>query len=40
VGRARRNATVLGMYGQPEDHPFPAACPELQYLKFVTHMLD
>ncbi|KAI8473438.1 MAG: S-adenosyl-L-methionine-dependent methyltransferase [Monoraphidium minutum] len=40
VGRARRCASVLGVYGQPEDHPFPAACPELRYLKFVTHGLD
>jgi hypothetical protein len=40
VGRARRTASVLGVYGQPEDHPFPAACPELRYLKFVTHALD
>lgn len=40
VGRARRSATVLGVHGQPEDHPFPAVCQELRYLKFVTHMLD
>ncbi|KIZ00780.1 putative SAM-dependentmethyltransferase [Monoraphidium neglectum] len=40
VGRARRSAAVLGVYGQPEDHPFPAACQELRYLKFVTHALD
>jgi 23S rRNA (cytosine1962-C5)-methyltransferase len=32
--RARRRARVLGVYGQPEDHPFPLVCPELQYLKF------
>ncbi len=35
VSRARRRARVLGIYGQPEDHPFPLACTELQYLKFV-----
>ncbi len=40
AGRARRTASVLGVYGQPEDHPFPAACQELRYLKFVTHLLD
>ena len=34
--KARRRGTILGIYGQPEDHPFPLACPELQYLKFVT----
>ena len=33
--KARRRAKVLGNYGQPEDHPFPFACRELQYLKFV-----
>jgi 23S rRNA (cytosine1962-C5)-methyltransferase len=35
VSKARRRATVLGVYGQPADHPFPLACTELQYLKFV-----
>lgn len=40
VQRARRTATVLGVHGQPSDHPYPAACPELRYLKFITHLLD
>ncbi len=35
VSRARRRATVLGVYGQPADHPFPLVCRELQYLKFM-----
>ena len=35
VSKARRRAVVLGVYGQPADHPFPLACRELQYLKFV-----
>ena len=35
VSKARRRATVLGVYGQPADHPFPLVCTELQYLKFV-----
>jgi 23S rRNA (cytosine1962-C5)-methyltransferase len=35
VSKARRRAVVLGVHGQPADHPFPLACPELQYLKFV-----
>lgn len=39
VSKARRRASVLGMYGQPEDHPFPLACSELQYLKFVLLQL-
>jgi 23S rRNA (cytosine1962-C5)-methyltransferase len=35
VSKARRRAVVLGVYGQPADHPFPLACRELQYLKFL-----
>ncbi len=35
LSKVRRRATVLGIYGQPADHPFPFACNELQYLKFV-----
>ena len=35
VSKARRRATVLGTFGQPADHPFPLACRELEYLKFV-----
>ena len=35
VSKARRRATVLGVYGQPGDHPFPLVCRELQYLKFL-----
>jgi 23S rRNA (cytosine1962-C5)-methyltransferase len=35
VSKARRRATVLGVHGQPADHPFPLACRELQYLKFL-----
>lgn len=35
VSKARRRATVLGIYGQPADHPFPLVCRELQYLKFL-----
>lgn len=33
--KARRRATVLGIHGQPADHPFPLACRELEYLKFL-----
>lgn len=40
IAKARRSAAVLGVYGQPADHPYPAACPELRYLKFVVHQLD
>ena len=36
VSKARRRAVVLGVYGQPADHPFPLACTELQYLKFIV----
>jgi 23S rRNA (cytosine1962-C5)-methyltransferase len=35
VSKARRRATVLGVHGQPADHPFPLVCRELQYLKFL-----
>jgi len=35
TSKARRRATVLGIYGQPADHPFPLVCRELQYLKFL-----
>ena len=40
VSQARRRATVLGVYGQPLDHPWPLACPELRYLKFVLMRLE
>jgi 23S rRNA (cytosine1962-C5)-methyltransferase len=40
VSKAKRRATVLGIYGQPEDHPFPLACTELQYLKFVLLCIE
>lgn len=39
MSRARRRAIVLGVHGQPADHPFPLACVELQYLKFVLLQL-
>ncbi len=35
IGTARRRATVLGIHGQPFDHPTPLAMPEFRYLKFV-----
>lgn len=35
LSSARRQGIVLGVHGQPEDHPFPMACQELRYLKFV-----
>jgi 23S rRNA (cytosine1962-C5)-methyltransferase len=35
VSLAKRRATVRSIAGQPFDHPFPLACQELQYLKFV-----
>lgn len=34
LSKARKKAQVLKILGQPEDHPFPLACPELRYLKF------
>ena len=35
VGEARRQATTLGIYSQPADHPAPLAMPEFRYLKFI-----
>lgn len=40
LSKARRRGTMLGLYGQPEDHPYPVACPELRYLKFGLVRLD
>lgn len=40
VSKARRRARVVAIQGQPEDHPFPLACPELRYLKFFLLRLD
>lgn len=35
LSKARRRGKVLRIAGQPEDHPFPMALPEMRYLKFV-----
>jgi 23S rRNA (cytosine1962-C5)-methyltransferase len=35
LSQSRRRGTVLQITGQPADHPWPLACPELRYLKFV-----
>lgn len=35
VSKARRRAVIMGVHGQPADHPFPLVCRELQYLKFL-----
>jgi 23S rRNA (cytosine1962-C5)-methyltransferase len=40
ISKARRRATVLHISGQPSDHPFPLACEELRYLKFILFELD
>ncbi len=40
ISKARRRATVLHISGQPYDHPFPLACDELRYLKFILFKLD
>lgn len=37
---ARRRGQILRVSGQPADHPFPHACHELRYLKFVHLVLD
>jgi len=38
--KARRNAKILRISGQGPDHPFPLACPELRYLKFIHLKAD
>ena len=38
--QARRTAYVHSVTGQPADHPYPSACPELAYLKFVLHRME
>jgi 23S rRNA (cytosine1962-C5)-methyltransferase len=40
ISQARRKATLLGIHGQPADHPAPLVMPELSYLKFVLLSLD
>lgn len=35
LSRAKKRGKVLLIKGQPEDHPFPFALPEMRYLKFV-----
>jgi 23S rRNA (cytosine1962-C5)-methyltransferase len=40
ISQARRKATILGIHGQPPDHPAPLVMPELRYLKFVLIKLD
>lgn len=40
LSKARRRATLLGLYGQPADHPTPLAFPEFRYLKFVLLRVD
>lgn len=35
LSKTKRRGKVLLVKGQPEDHPFPMALPEMRYLKFV-----
>lgn len=35
LSKSKRRGKVLLIKGQPEDHPFPFALPEMRYLKFV-----
>jgi 23S rRNA (cytosine1962-C5)-methyltransferase len=35
LSKSRRRGKVVLIKGQPEDHPFPLALPEMRYLKFV-----
>ena len=40
VGMARARARVAGNWGQPLDHPWPLACPDLRYLKAVLLRIE
>jgi 23S rRNA (cytosine1962-C5)-methyltransferase len=40
VSKARRRATVLGIFGQSPDHPSPLVLSEFRYLKFVLMRVD
>ena len=40
LSECRRKGQILRVSGQGPDHPFPHACPELRYLKFVHLALD
>jgi 23S rRNA (cytosine1962-C5)-methyltransferase len=40
LSSARRTGQILRVSGQGADHPFPHACHELRYLKFVSLALD
>lgn len=40
LSQARRRGQILRVSGQGADHPFPHACHELRYLKFVHVALD
>jgi 23S rRNA (cytosine1962-C5)-methyltransferase len=40
LSQIRRKGRILRVSGQGPDHPFPHACPELRYLKFVHLALD
>ena len=40
ISLAKRRATVLGIHGQPADHPTPLAFPEFRYLKFVLMRVE
>ncbi len=40
VSKARKKATVMGIHGQPLDHPAPLIMPELRYLKFVLMRIN
>ena len=35
LSRARKRGQILRVSGQGPDHPYPHACPQLRYLKFV-----
>lgn len=40
ISKARKRATIVGIYGQPFDHPSPLVLSEFRYLKFVLMRVD
>ncbi len=40
LSKARKSGRILKVSGQASDHPWPAAAPELRYLKFVAIALN
>src|SRR5690606_22238140 len=40
LSKSQRRGQILRISGQGPDHPYPHACPEMRYLKFVHLVLN